>query len=261
MSCGNCGCSKEENAMSEEDDDLPISQEVALRIGLAAGVLPNVSVGDLLEALCAMLGDTIDEEALNRITVTNLKEGLKGSYNLDGEEDGTESIRNQDIAAFKEAVRILWGLTDGRWLPDLDAYKDGDMPSSVRVACASNEGEELDGHFGSCLRFLIYQVSADEVRLVDIRPTLYAERSNDRNQYRVNLIKDCQLMYCVSIGGPASAKVIKADIHISQQGDSKPARDVIGALQGVINGNAPPWLKKRLGVADGKRVALYGQDA
>lgn len=247
--------------MSEDDGDLPISQEVALRIGLAAGVLPNVSVGQVLEALCALLGDSIDEEALNRVTVTNLKEALKGSYNLDGEEDGTESIRNQDIAAFKEAVRILWGQTEARWLPDIDPYKEGDMPASVRVACASNEGEDLDGHFGSCLRFLVYQVSADEVRLVDIRPTLYAERSNDRNQFRVNLIKDCQLMYCVSIGGPASAKVIKADIHISQQGDTKPARSVIAALQDVIKGNAPPWLKKRLGVADGKRVALYGQDA
>jgi nitrogen fixation protein NifX len=114
------------------------------------------------------------------------------------------------------------------------------------VACASNEGEELDGHFGSCLRFLVYQVSADELRLVDIRPTLLAERTSDRNQYRVDLIRDCQIMYCVSIGGPASAKVIKADIHISQQGDARPARDLVRALQGVIGGSPPPWLAKRL---------------
>jgi hypothetical protein len=33
---------------------------------------------------------------------------------------------------------------------------------SIRIACASNRGERLDGHFGSCARFLIYQVSATD---------------------------------------------------------------------------------------------------
>jgi len=133
------------------------------------------------------------------------------------------------------------------------------MPTSIRVAVASNDAEDLDGHFGSCLRFLVYQVSAEEVRLVDIRPTLLADASNDKNAFRTNLIKDCQLMYCVSIGGPAMAKVIKADIHISQHGDGGKARAILEALQKVIGGTPPPWLAKRLGVEAGKRVALYGQ--
>ena len=43
------------------------------------------------------------------------------------------------------------------------------MPESVRVACASNQGEPLDGHFGSARRFLIYPVSAEENCLTDLR--------------------------------------------------------------------------------------------
>jgi Dinitrogenase iron-molybdenum cofactor len=45
------------------------------------------------------------------------------------------------------------------------------MPGSIRVACASNGGEALHGHFGSARRFLICQVSAETQRLIDARPT------------------------------------------------------------------------------------------
>ena len=38
-------------------------------------------------------------------------------------------------------------------------YQEGDMPNSIRIAVASNTGEQLDGHFGSCHRYLIYQLS------------------------------------------------------------------------------------------------------
>ena len=44
------------------------------------------------------------------------------------------------------------------------------MPGSIRVACASNGGEVLDGRSGSARRFLIYQVSAETVRLIDTPP-------------------------------------------------------------------------------------------
>jgi nitrogen fixation protein NifX len=229
--------------------EAPLSNDVALRIGLAAQILPGTSVPDLLEALHDVLGEPLDEKALTRITVSSLKEALRNSYDLDGEEDGDGAVnaRDQDIAIFKEAVRILWGEAGYPGLPDVREYPDGELPSSVRVAVASNEGEKLDGHFGSCLRFLVYQVSAEEVRLVDIRPTLAAERSSDRNAFRVGLISDCHVLYTVSIGGPASAKVIKADIHISQHPNGGNALDVLEAMMKVIAGSPPPWLSKLVG--------------
>jgi len=221
-----------------------VSNEVALRIGIAAHTLPDTSVRELIDALQLCLGDSIDETSLARITVTNLKESLKGTYNLDGEEDGSESPRSEDIAAFKEAVRVLWGESSDPNLPAIEPYRDGDMPHSVRIAIASNEAERLDGHFGSCLRFLVYQVSADEIRLVDIRPTLSAESAADKNGFRVSLINDCAVVYVVSLGGPAAAKVIKADIHISQHENGGDARPILAQLQDVLRGNPPPWLRK-----------------
>ena len=235
----------------------PISDEVALRIALASRVLPDVSVGKLIEALQNYLGDRLDEESLNSITVTNLKTAFGQTYDLDGEEEG-EDATTTDISAFKEAVRILWGqINEDESLPKIEPYQDGDLPNSIRVAVASNLGEQLDGHFGSCLRYLVYQLSAEEIRLIDIRSAVEADLSDDKNGYRVNLIKDCHVLFIVSVGGPAAAKVIKANIYPMKKTEGGSAREILADLQKAIATSPPPWLAKVLGVADGQRVKNY----
>lgn len=227
----------------------PVSNEVALRIGLAARLLPDTSIAELVEALQASVGTPLSEAALGRVTVTHLKQTLKGTYNLDGEEDGSENPDNADIAAFKDAVRVLWGEHRDEELPTPDAFQEGDMSGSVRVAVASNHGENLDGHFGSCQRFLVYQVSKEQIRLISVRSTLPADMSSDKNGERVRLIADCRILYTQSIGGPAMAKVFKADIHISKHEEGGPARAMIAPLMEVLSGNPPPWLKKAMGTS------------
>jgi nitrogen fixation protein NifX len=234
--------------------DAVISEEVALRIALAAKTLNDVPLPNFIDALHACLGDVLDEAALGRVTVTNLKAAFGGSYNVDGEEDGSERWRATDILAFKEAVRILWGGDQGASGPSVQPYAEGDMPRSVRVAVASNDGEELNGHFGSAAQYLVYQVSASEIRLVGVRSAAEADASGDKNAYRVNLIRDCRILYIVSIGGPAAAKVIKADIHLIPVPDGGPARAIISDLQRVIARSPPPWLAKALGAVEAARA-------
>src|SRR5208282_4415768 len=144
-------------------------------------------------------------------------------------------------AAFKEAVGILWGDAGSADTPAVDTHTEGDLPRSVRVAVASNRGEELNGHFGSASFYLVYQVSAEEIRLLDVRSAADADASEDKNAFRVNLIRDCRVLYIVSIGGPASAKVIKADIHLIPKPDGGSAREILRDLQRVIAASPPPW--------------------
>lgn len=243
--------------MSTTTREQPISNEVALRIALAARALPEISIVDLIEALQDSLGEMLDEEALSRITVTNLKTAFGQTYDVDGEEDG-EDANSNDIAALKEAVRILWGAKDEtEALPTIEPYQDGDMPGSVRIAVASNNRDLLDGHFGSCLRYLIYQLSATDLKLIDIRSALEADRSDDRNGFRVKLIQDCHVVYIVSIGGPAAAKVIKAGIYPMKLVEGGVARAILTDLQTVIATAPPPWIAKILGVEEGDRVKNY----
>ncbi len=235
----------------------PISNEVALRIALAARVLPDVSVKDLIEALQTNLDYELTEESLSKVTVTQLKRSFGNIYEVDSEWEG-EDADNSDIAAFKEAVRILWGETGycEQSLP-IEPYQEGDMPNSIRIAVASNTAEQLDGHFGSCHRYLIYQLSADEIKLIDVRSAIEADLAEDKNKFRVDLIRDCAVVYVVSIGGPAAAKVIQAYIYPMKVEQGGSAREILADLQKAIATSPPPWLAKILGVSADKRVKNY----
>ncbi|MCM2320073.1 MAG: dinitrogenase iron-molybdenum cofactor biosynthesis protein [Pseudomonas sp.] len=231
-----------------------MSRETALRIALAARVLPGIGVGRLLEMLHQSIEGPLTEESLQTVTVTNLKTGFASA---DGEEDGEDiSI---GLPAIKDAVRILWGETVDSDLPQpvvLDTLPE----RSIRVAIASNSGENLDGHFGSCLRFLIYQVSAEQLALVDVRSALEADFAEDKNGFRVDLIRDCQVLYVVSVGGPAAAKVVRADIYPIKRIEGGQAADILADLQAVMAGSPPPWLAKLLGVGAEERVRFSRSD-
>lgn len=220
-----------------------LSRELALRIGLAAKVLPGVDARRLLGVLNERIGAPLTEEKLGKMTVTDLKTGLSS---LDGEEDGEDA--GIDMEYFKLAVRYLWGEdVTAPALPTIQALGEGEMPGSIRVAVASNGGERLDGHFGSCPHFLVYQLSENEIRLIDIRTTEGVDTAEDKNAYRAGLIADCHLMYVQSIGGPAAAKVIKAGIHPLKVAEGGHAPEVLAQLQGVMAGHPPPWLAKVMG--------------
>lgn len=226
-----------------------LPRDLALRIALAARVLPDVGVPRLLDILHEKVGRPLDDDKLKAITVTNLKTGI-GSH--DGEEDGEDiDIGLENI---KLAVRYLWGEEEGdEGLPQVQPYKDGDMPESIRVAIASNSAAQLNGHFGSCIRFLVFQLSRDACRLIDIRSTIEADSAEDRNLFRANLIKDCHVLFVQSIGGPAAAKVIRADIYPIKVADVIDAEDKLREFQQVFDA-PPPWMAKALGKEPEERV-------
>ncbi|TPQ25415.1 dinitrogenase iron-molybdenum cofactor biosynthesis protein [Methylomonas sp. EFPC3] len=232
-----------------------LSRDLALRIALASRVLPGVDIATLIGILHEKAGSPLSDEKLKTITVTNLKTGI-GSH--DGEEDG-EDI-DIGLANIKLAVRYLWGEEDGdEGLPEIQPYKDGDLPESIRVAIASNSGASLNGHFGSCIRFLVYQLSRDDMRLVDIRSTVDADAAEDKNLFRAELIKDCHVLFVQSIGGPAAAKVIRADIYPIKIPDVIEATDQLREFQKVFDA-PPPWMAKALGKTAEERKRFVLQE-
>lgn len=224
--------------------NVPMKRNVALRIGLAARVLPDTDPARLLRVLADIVALPPTETSLASLTVESLRTACAGE--LDG----------VDPAALASAIACLNAELpadlDGR--PQVVAYAQGDMPHSIRVACASNADEKLDGHFGSCERFLVYQVSADEVRLVDVRSVDESAAGDDRNGYRTALIGDCQLLFVVSIGGPAAARVVRAGVHPIKKPDGGQARDELATLQSRIGPGAPPWLAKVMGQSPENRI-------
>jgi nitrogen fixation protein NifX len=226
-----------------------ITKTAALRIAMATRVLSEVNTAALVAKLGEHLGLPVTEEKLSKVTVADLKLILSGEETVEPDVDS---------ATIKLAVRYLWGESgDAEDLPPIDAYADGDMPDSLRVAVASNTEENLDGHFGSCPRFLIYQVGRNSIRMIDARSTLITDDAEDKNAARAKLIDDCQIVYVQSIGGPAAAKAVRADIHPVKVPEGGKARATLQRLQAVLDA-PPPWLAKILGV-EAKSLSRFSQ--
>ncbi|NOT10319.1 MAG: dinitrogenase iron-molybdenum cofactor biosynthesis protein [Methylococcaceae bacterium] len=222
-----------------------LSRELALRIGLAARALPDTDAKSLFQVLIDCVSLPITEKKLIGITPQSFKEAL-GGY-----------LSAMDESSVQAALHILKQPveTPGTIKQSLQDYTEGDMPRSVRIACASNDGINVDGHFGSCSHFLIYQVSADEARLIDMRDTVTPAGLDveDKNLYRARLIQDCQVIYMASVGGPAAAKIVKLGIHPIKLTSIDPIAEVITQLQSVIDCAPPPWLAKVMGIEASNR--------
>lgn len=222
-----------------------LSEESALRIALAARVLPETDAARLLKVLDSAIGLPPTKSSFSKLTLKILKTAADGELS---------EIENEHIKSALEILKGSHSVQQEDIPPPLDTYVEGDMPGSIRVACASNRDEELDGHFGSCRRFLIYQIDENEIRLIDIRNSSDVSDEGDKNANRAALINDCNVLYVASIGGPAAAKVVKAGIHPIKQPASGDIREKLSELQCVLAGTPPPWLAKIMGHNDEQRV-------
>ena len=229
------------------------SREAALRIALAARALNGLDVRALVGALIEKLESPLTEAKLGTLTVDDLRVILAGDFAEQGCHVGV------DAETLKQAVRLLWGEgVETSDFPAVDRYTEGEIPGSLRVAFAANRGENLDGHFGSCERFLIYQVGLAAIKLIGVRTTVEADAADDKNAARSALINDCQIVYVQSIGGPAAAKVVRAGVHPVKKPEGGQARKILVELQTRLS-SPPPWLAQIMGVPSAS-LARFEED-
>jgi nitrogen fixation protein NifX len=218
-----------------------LSRELALRIGLAARALPDTTIQRLLTVLTAELGLPITEEKLATLNLKTLKAAGDGAF-----AEIEEPLLKKAVHALKHPASED---SSDSSIPVIQSYNEGELPSSIRIACASDDVQKVDGHFGSCKQFMVYQVSAKEARLIAVRDTQQlSEFEEDKNIFRSELIQDCQVLYLVSIGGPAAAKVIKLGIHPIKLPEVTAIAEVIAQLQRILANKPPPWLAKVMGI-------------
>ena len=215
-----------------------LSRELALRIGLAAKALPDTQPKELVTVLIAFLGFPIVSAKLDKLSRKQYQQALTSVLN-----------KSFPSANLDESLKILRG--DDREklsLPRLKIYRPDEMPYSIRVAVASLNGIYVDGQFSLCKQFYIYQVSAEEQRLIAIRPTGPEDslKPDENQSYRAEIIQDCQVLYSQSIGGAAAAKVIKQGVHPIKITGSSAIAELLEQLQHVLSNSPPPWLAKRM---------------
>lgn len=230
-----------------------ISKGAARRLASAARILSEDDPAIFVVAVASYVGLPITEDKLQSLSVEDMNKLLSG--------DDGELPENYDKAAIKEALRHLWGGQDSLVpLPSVQLPPSGmQEAAALQVAVASNNGELLDGHFGSCLRFLIYRVSRDGIYLAAIRDAAAAGEAEDRNAARAELLAGCQLLYVQSIGGPAAAKVVKAGVHPIKFPATEKAITALEKLQQSLDA-PPPWLARVLGVESSVSRRFSGEE-
>ena len=225
----------------------PLTEEVALRIGLAVRALPGTDVRQLLKVLIEAVGRPLTKNKLAKLRLKRFLQAAGGEL-----ENGEDEVR--------KALSLLKGRgfqLESEPLPEIDSSIDVNLPDSIRIACSSDNGDRIDGHFGSCSRFLIYQVSASEARLIDIREVPDCDPEEDKNLKRAELISDCHVLGTKSIGGPAAAKVVRAGLHPIKLAKVETAGEFIQQLQDVLQKAPPPWLAKVMGEKPEQRIRFH----
>lgn len=233
----------------------PLSDELALRIALAAKELKYVDAKTLLGLLIQIIGEPITVAKITRLRAKKLKSEGAGLF---------DSVSSEQ---FEKAFALLKGRGVRHYLNPKPEYELGtfcEISGSLRVACASDRGELVDGLFSDCQRYLIYQVSPDYIRLIDIREpsktlTSKAFKNSEKNRARATLIEDCSLLYTRSIGALAAAQVVKLGLHPIKLEQNYQSAEVLKRLQTVLSkANPPPWLAKAIGKPN-LGVKLYGE--
>lgn len=226
-----------------------ISREIALRIALASRVIPDTQPQRLIKVLNDAIGYEIDENKLSLLSIKMLKKSASGEFSEVSKDTLIKAL------AFLKGEQTF---ADNAYEFQLESYHKGDMENSIRVAFASNTAEQLDGHFGSCTRFLIYQLSATEKRFIEVRSATNSEKggdlNDDKSSYRAALLSDCQVLFVNSIGGPAAAKVIKYAVHPIKVAEVSTTESQLNALQSVIKKSPAPWLAKAMGHDQQSRI-------
>ena len=214
-----------------------LSRDLALCIGLAAKALPDTQPKVLTQALTDKLGLPITQAKLSSLTLAQYQQLFQHAY--------PQNDLKQSLQILKQGAKAIHKPTS-----EIQLYRKGDMPHSIRIAIVSDDGVHINGQFSACKEFYIFQVSAEEYRLIAVRAAETSEplKAEQKQFYRAEILQDCQVLYSQSIGGPAAAKVIKMGVHPIKLSNTALISDIIEQLQHVLMTSPPPWIAKSMGV-------------
>lgn len=117
----------------------------------------------------------------------------------------------------------------------------------MRVAFATMGGhEKIDAHFGAATAFAIYDVTPDNVRFIGMIHLSEHFIEDDKVEGRAAMLRECAVVYCAQIGGPAAARLVQQNIHPLKVKEGTPIEDEVNRFQTMLQGNPPPFLRKRL---------------
>ncbi|MBF0181237.1 MAG: hypothetical protein HQM03_14535 [Magnetococcales bacterium] len=210
-----------------------LSEEMALRIGLASRELAPLTPGRLISRLCKLAGGRFpNPERMQTITPCELKPLLQ--EDLPG------------VTGKRLRAALHWLTT---WEPEvqLTASVPPAMPApavgAVRVAMSGKGLEGRNGHFATCAEFGIWDVTQEEIRWVEDRKVAILE-GEENLLARTAMIRDARILVVTRIGGPSAARVTRMGLMPIMMTDGVTGMEWLERLRQVLAGSSPPWLRR-----------------
>lgn len=119
----------------------------------------------------------------------------------------------------------------------------------MKVAFATQDLKRVDAHFGWAKNIAIYEITPaghQFIEAVQFDGDLKEDGNEDKLAPKIEVIKDCALLYVAAIGGSAAARVVAHKIHPVKVTGPDPIEEILARLKEVLNGTPPPWLRKAL---------------
>lgn len=116
----------------------------------------------------------------------------------------------------------------------------------MKIAFASTDGKNLNEHFGCSLKYYIYSLDESEYNFEkEINASTQIEDHTDKLQYKIDLLKNCDILCVIQIGPGASTMVKQSGLY-PLTSKEEPIEDVLKKLQEMLKENTPLWLKRIL---------------
>nr|AGF34073.1 nifX [uncultured bacterium DX-1A-14] len=119
----------------------------------------------------------------------------------------------------------------------------------MKVAFATQDRQRVDAHFGWAKNIAVYDVRPDGYDYVDTYTfdgDLQEDGNEDKLAPKLDVIRDCAIVYVAAIGGSGAARVVAAKIHPIKVPEPEPILDILDRLIPVLKGTPPPWLRKAM---------------
>ena len=119
----------------------------------------------------------------------------------------------------------------------------------MRIAFATQDLKRVDAHFGWAKNIAIYDVTPTSHRFVEVVQfdgDLQEDGNEDKLAPKLEVIKDCAILYVAAIGGSGAARVVAHNIHPIKVAQPESIAEILEKLQQVLAGTPPPWLRKAL---------------
>ncbi len=124
----------------------------------------------------------------------------------------------------------------------------------MRIALATQDRQRVDAHFASAKTFMFYDVGPEGHAFLEAvqfdntsdQSGQHQEDGDDRLAAKISALQGSALLFCRAIGGPAAARVVRANVHPIKLPVDEPIAQVIERVRIMLKGNPPPWLRKAL---------------